>query len=62
MNTYITEAVEYIIPTLAPASIFFDDCSDRYYGLITGKVYTNYDAALNDAIDMLNHNLIRITG
>ena len=62
MNTYITEMVENIIPTLAPASIFFDDCSERYYGLITGKVYTDYDAALNDTIDILNSNLIRITG
>lgn len=60
MNTYVTEMAENSIPTLAPASIFFDDCSDRYYGLITGKVYTNYDDALNDAIDMLNSNLIRI--
>lgn len=62
MNTYITEAAEYIIPTLASASIILDDCSEQYYGLITGKVYTDYDTALNDTIDILNSNLIRITG
>lgn len=61
MNTYVTEMAENSIPILVSNSIFFDDCADRYYGLITGKVYTDYDAALNDTIDMLNSNLIRIT-
>lgn len=61
MNTYVIEAAEYVIPVLVRSSIILDDCSERYYGLITGKVYTYYDAALNDTIDMLNRNLIRIT-
>jgi hypothetical protein len=61
MNTYVTEIAENSIPTLASTSIFFDDCCGRYYSVITGIVYTDYDIALNDTIDMLTRNLNKLT-
>ena len=61
MNTYVTEMAENRIPELASTSIFFDDCCSRYYSVITGIVYTDYDVALEDTIDMLTHNLNKIT-
>ena len=61
MNTYVTEMAENSIPTLASDSIFFDDCWGRYYSLITGIKYTDYDVAFEDTVDMLTRNFNKIT-
>ena len=61
MNTYVIKMVESSIHTLASDSIFFDDCCDRYYSLITGQSYYSREDAEEDVVDVLTRTLNKIT-